>query len=138
MDYSIIRSWIVSLVGKQVSNRTVNRKISSLRAYYRFLQKIQQITTSPLAKHKALRTEKKVEVPFSEEEMRMILSEIPFEDDFEGVRDKLIIELLYATGMRRAELVNLKLADYNGSNNTLKVLGKRSKERILPASSINS
>ncbi|MGX1930832.1 tyrosine-type recombinase/integrase [Flagellimonas sp. 2504JD4-2] len=132
VEYTIIRSWIVSLVEGGVSNRTVNRKISSLRAYYRFLQKIQQITISPLAKHKALKTEQKVEVPFSEQEMETILSEIPFQEDFEGVRDKLIIELLYATGMRRTELVNLKLTDYNSTNKTLKVLGKRNKERILP------
>ncbi|MEX0313222.1 MAG: tyrosine-type recombinase/integrase [Allomuricauda sp.] len=132
VNYSIIRSWIVTLVDNGISNRTINRKISSLRAYYRFLQKIQRITTSPLIKHKALKTEKKVEVPFSENEMEKILSEIPFENDFEGIRDKLIIELLYTTGMRRAELVNLKLSDCNTSNQTLKVLGKRNKERIIP------
>lgn len=132
VDYTVIRSWIVSLVEKGVSNRTVNRKISSLRAYYRFLQKTEQLTVSPLAKHKALKTNKKVEVPFSEQEMEKILLEIPFGDGFEGVRDKLIIELLYATGVRRAELVNLKLTDLNGANRTLKVLGKRNKERLLP------
>ena len=132
MDYSIIRNWIVSLVDKGISNRSINRKISSLRAYYRFLQKIGQIKASPLVKHKALKTQKKVEVPFSEEEMEKILSEIPFADDFEGTRDKLIIELLYATGVRRTELVNLKLIDVDIRNGTLKVLGKRNKERILP------
>ncbi|WP_420321894.1 tyrosine-type recombinase/integrase [Flagellimonas sp.] len=132
VEYTIIRSWIVSLVNNGVTNRTINRKISSLRAYYRFLQKIQQIIVSPLAKHKALKTDYKVEVPFSEEEMHTILSEIPFEDDFEGIRDRLMIELLYATGMRRTELVNLKLTDYHEGKQTLKVLGKRNKERILP------
>lgn len=130
--YPIVRSWIVSLVGEGISNRTINRKISSLRAYYRFLQKIKEITASPLAKHKALKTEKKVEVPFSEEEMQKILLEIPFENDFEGIRDKLIIELLYATGMRRAELVNLKLGDINHTDYMIKVLGKRNKERMMP------
>ncbi|WP_420398984.1 tyrosine-type recombinase/integrase [Flagellimonas sp.] len=132
VEYTIIRSWIVDLVGNGISNRTVNRKISSLRAYYRFLQKIGQLNVSPLAKHRALKTNKKVEVPFSEQEMEKILLEIPFEDDFEGVRDKLIIELLYATGVRRAELVNLKCTDFNASGQTLKVLGKRNKERLLP------
>ncbi|WP_299488971.1 tyrosine-type recombinase/integrase [uncultured Allomuricauda sp.] len=132
IEYTVIRSWIISLVEEGISNRTVNRKVSSLRAYYRFLQKIQQITVSPLAKHKALKTEHKLEVPFSEQEMQTILSEIPFEDNFEGTRDKLIIEMLYTTGMRRAELVNLKLSDYNDANKTLKVLGKRNKERIIP------
>ncbi|TMU50477.1 tyrosine-type recombinase/integrase [Flagellimonas algicola] len=132
VEYTMIRSWIVDLVGNGISNRTVNRKISSLRAYYRFLQKIERLNVSPLVKHRALKTNKKVEVPFSEQEMEKILLEIPFEDDFEGVRDKLIIELLYATGVRRAELVNLKCADFNPTSQTLKVLGKRNKERLLP------
>ncbi|PWL37419.1 integrase [Flagellimonas aquimarina] len=132
VNYSIIRSWIVFMSNAGVTNRTINRKISSLRAYYRFLQKINQISVSPLVKHKALKTNKKIEVPFSEKEMEKILSEIPFNNDFEGVRDKLIIELLYTTGIRRAELVGLQLKDINNSNNTLKVLGKRNKERILP------
>jgi len=132
VSYTIVRSWIVFMSNKEVSNRTINRKISSLRAYYRFLQKINQISVSPLVKHKALKTNKKIEVPFSEKEMEKILSEIPFDNDFEGVRDKLIVELLYTTGIRRAELVGLQLKDINDSNSTLKVLGKRNKERILP------
>ncbi|WP_431127914.1 tyrosine-type recombinase/integrase [Flagellimonas flava] len=132
VEYTLIRSWIVDLVGNGISNRTVNRKISSLRAYYRFLQKIERLSVSPLAKHRALKTNKKVEVPFSEQEMEKILLEIPFKDDFEGVRDKLIIELLYATGVRRAELVNLRVTDFNPNSQTLKVLGKRNKERLLP------
>lgn len=132
MDYPIIRNWIVSLSNTGLSNRSINRKISSLQAYYKFLMKIGEIKSTPLAKHKALKTEKKVEVPFSEQEMDRILSEIPFEDNFEGMRDKLIIELLYTTGMRRTELVNLNLGAVDFSNATLKVLGKRNKERILP------
>ncbi|WP_228238924.1 tyrosine-type recombinase/integrase [Allomuricauda sp. M10] len=130
--YPMIRNWIVSLSNEGVSNRSINRKISSLQAYYKFLLKIGEITASPLAKHRALKTEKKVEVPFSESEMELILTEIPFEEGFEGERDKLIVELLYATGMRRAELVNLKVTDINLGNRTLKVLGKRNKERIIP------
>ncbi|MDC6366081.1 MULTISPECIES: tyrosine-type recombinase/integrase [Flavobacteriaceae] len=132
MDYTIIRSWIVSLVDKGIANRSINRKISSLQAYYRFLQKIGQITISPLAKHRALKTEKKVEVPFSEREMEKILSEIPFSEDFEGKRDRLIIEMLYTAGLRRTELVHLKVTDVDLGKSTLKVLGKRNKERILP------
>ena len=132
VDYSIIRSWIVDLVDSKVSNRTINRKISSLRSYYRFLQKIGEIGVSPLAKHKALKTKKKVEVPFSESEMEKVLSEMQFGSDFEGSRDKLMIELLYTTGMRRTEMVNLKVGDIDAGANTLKVLGKRNKERIIP------
>ncbi|MFT0716504.1 tyrosine-type recombinase/integrase [Flagellimonas lutimaris] len=132
VSYPLIRNWIVALSDQGVSNRTINRKISSLQAYYKFLLKVGDITISPLVKHRALKTSKKVEVPFSETEMEAILSEIPFANDFEGERDKLIIELLYTTGMRRAELVNLKISDVDLSGQVLKVLGKRNKERILP------
>ncbi|MDV7140899.1 tyrosine-type recombinase/integrase [Maribacter sp. TH_r10] len=132
VEYPVIRSWIVELVNSGISNRSVNRKIASLKAYYKFLQQIDLIAANPLAKHKALKTSKKIEVPFSEEEMRRVLSQLPFSDDFEGSRDKLIIELLYTTGIRRAELVNLKMGDVDLSERSLKVLGKRNKERIVP------
>ena len=132
IEYTIIREWVVSLVNAGISNRSVNRKIASLKAYYKFLQKIDAITVNPLAKHKALRTAKKIEVPFSKAEMKHILTEIDFKEGFEGIRDKLIIELFYTTGIRRAELIHLKMRDVNLENGTLKVLGKRNKERILP------
>lgn len=132
VEYNIIRNWIVSLVNADISNRSVNRKVASLKAYYKFLQRIGDIETNPLAKHKALKTSKKVEVPFSEEEMQRILFELPFEDDFEGRRDKLIIELLYTTGIRRSELINLKINDVDLTGRSIKVLGKRNKERIVP------
>ncbi|MEM9078031.1 MAG: tyrosine-type recombinase/integrase [Bacteroidota bacterium] len=131
-SYTFIRSWIVHLADKGLTNRSINRKISSLNAYYKFLQKTGHILTSPLVKHKALKTKKKVEVPFSEMEMEKILKLIPFNDDFEGLRDRLMIEMLYATGIRRGELVNLQLKDIDWSKKTVKVLGKRNKERLLP------
>ena len=132
VDYNAIRNWIIALVNVKISNRSINRKIASLKAYYKFLRKIEAITINPLAKHKALKTEKKVEIPFSENEMDKVLLEIPFTNDFEGVRDKLIIELLYATGIRRTELVNLKLVNIDIAQSILRVLGKRNKERIIP------
>ncbi|MBT8183304.1 MAG: site-specific integrase, partial [Eudoraea sp.] len=113
IDYTIIRSWIVELVETGINNRSINRKVASLKAYYKFLLKTETIAVSPLARHKALKTSKKIEIPFSESEMERIFEEVPFEDDFEGVRDKLIIELLYTTGIRRSELINLKLAELN-------------------------
>ena len=131
-EYNLIRSWIVHLVGDGLTNRTVNRKISSLVAYYKFLVKTEQIKVNPLAKHKALKTAKKVEIPFSEQEMVHILQQIEYPDDFEGSRDQLIIELLYTTGIRRAELINLRLKDFNLNTATLLVLGKRNKERLVP------
>ncbi|WP_430966149.1 tyrosine-type recombinase/integrase [Spongiimicrobium sp. 2-473A-2-J] len=130
--YTLIRSWIVHLVDQKCSNRTINRKIASLKAYYKFVLRIGKIKVNPLAKHKALKTPKKIEVPFSEAEMEEVLLQMPFEGDFEGVRDKLIIELLYTTGIRRSELINLKLRALDRPGKTLKVLGKRNKERIVP------
>ncbi len=132
VSYGVIRSWVVLLVDGAISNRTINRKIASLKAYYRFLQRIEKIDVNPLAKHKALKTSKKIEVPFSELEMQNVLRQICFEDDFEGLRDKLMIELLYTTGIRRAELINLKVSDVDFHRNTIRVLGKRNKERVVP------
>jgi integrase/recombinase XerC len=132
VNYSQIRNWIVSLVEKDITNRSINRKISALNSYYKFLLKTESIQANPLAKHKALKTSKKIQVPFSETEIVSVLDELHFEDSFEGIRNKLIIELFYSTGIRRIELVELKLKDVDYSNKTLKVLGKRNKERFVP------
>ena len=132
VNYSQIRNWIVSLVDSGISNRSVNRKISSLNSYFKFLLKTDAITVNPLAKHKALKTNKKVQIPFSEREMNVVLDELTDEKDFEGLRNKLIVELFYATGIRRIELIQIKLSDIDLHNKTLKVLGKRNKERYIP------
>lgn len=130
--YTFIRSWIANLVQQGISNRSINRKVASLTAYYKFLVKIEEIELNPLSKHKSLKVAKKVEIPFSENEMSKILTEINYKDDFEGTRDQLVIELLYTTGMRRAELINLRLTDIDVQTKTVRVLGKRNKERIIP------
>jgi len=132
VNYSQIRSWIVSLVDANVSNVSVNRKISSLKSYYKFLLKTKQIEVSPLLKHKSLKTPKTLQIPFSEKELNEVLTQIKYPEGFEGIRDKLIIDLFYTTGIRRTELIHLKIANIDQSNSTLKVLGKRNKERILP------
>jgi integrase/recombinase XerC len=132
VNYSQIRSWIVSLVDAGISNVSVNRKISSLKSYYKFLLKSKQIEVSPLLKHKALKTPKKIQIPFSEKELDLVLNQLQFPEGFEGVRDKLIIDLFYTTGIRRTELIHLLISNVNTSNKTFKVLGKRNKERILP------
>jgi integrase/recombinase XerC len=132
INYGIIRSWIVSLVDDGISNRSINRKISSLKSYYKFLLKTKQIEENPLAKHRALKTSKKLQVPFSEKEINEVIQLLSEEVGFEGLRNRLIVELFYATGMRRAELVNLRLSDISVSNKNIKVLGKRNKERIIP------
>ncbi|MCH7525230.1 MAG: tyrosine-type recombinase/integrase [Bacteroidetes bacterium] len=132
VDYPQIRNWIIQLVENKISNRSINRKISSLNTYYKFLLKVGTIKINPLTKHRALKTSKKVQIPFSENEINTVLDDFNFDDSFEGVRNKLIIELFYSTGIRRIELVQLKLVDIDVSNSTLKVLGKRNKERLLP------
>ncbi|MGB3344616.1 MAG: tyrosine-type recombinase/integrase [Aequorivita sp.] len=132
VNYSIIRSWIVSLVDSGISNRSVNRKISSLKTFYKFLLKIGKIEASPLAKHKALKTSQKIQVPFSEAEIENVMDLLKLENTFEGLRDRLIVELFYSTGIRRAELINIKMNDISLAQRTVKVLGKRNKERIIP------
>lgn len=130
-NYAAIRSWIVELVNDGLSNRTVNRKISSLNGYYKFLQRSNQLEHNPLTGHKALKVAKRIQVPFSEREIEEVLSSVDV-NDFESCRDKLLIEMLYSTGMRRNELIELKTIDLDFSNDTLKVLGKRNKERYIP------
>lgn len=137
-NYSQIRTWIISLVDDGVSNVTVNRKMQSLKAFYKFLLKTKQIEVSPVLKHKALKTPKTLQIPFSENEVAAVLNQISNPVGFEAIRDKLIIDLFYTTGMRRAELIQLKIENVNFSNHTIKVLGKRNKERILPLLSVVS
>lgn len=132
VGYGVVRSWIVSLVDGGISNRTVNRKMSSLKTYYKFLLKTDQIEENPMAKHRSLKTSKKLQVPFSEKEINQVIEMLAREEGFVGIRNKLIVELFYATGMRRTELVNLKVSDVSFYQKTLKVLGKRNKERIIP------
>jgi integrase/recombinase XerC len=133
VSYVQIRSWVVSLVDQKISNRSINRKVSSLKSFYKFLQKIKLIEANPLANHKALKTSKEVQIPFSVKEVNQVIAKIELEEDtFEAQRNKLMVELFYSTGMRRAELINLRLDSVDLHSGTLKVLGKRNKERIIP------
>ena len=132
VNYSMIRSWIVSMVDTGISNSSINRKIASLKAFYKFLLKTKQIESSPLLKHKSLKTPKILQIPFSENELDRVLNNLKFPEGYEGIRDKLIIDLFYTTGVRRAELINLKMQNVDLHSGTLKVLGKRNKERIVP------
>jgi len=132
VNYSQIRSWIVEMVNQKISNRTINRKISSLKSFYKFLVKTKQLKESPLLGHQALKVSKRVQVPFSEKEINEVINSLTFNNDFETVRNKLIVELLYSTGMRRAELIEIQKQAINFTNSTVKVLGKRNKERYIP------
>ncbi|WP_064965843.1 tyrosine-type recombinase/integrase [Tenacibaculum ovolyticum] len=131
VHYNQIRTWIVFLVNKGVSNRSVNRKMSSLKTFYSFLQKIGEVELNPLAKHKALKVQKKIQTPFDEGEVEQVLRLLREGDDFESVRNRLIVELLYSTGMRRIELINIKEKDVDFAKQVIKVLGKRNKERFV-------
>ncbi|AUC14260.1 integrase [Tenacibaculum sp. SZ-18] len=131
LEYNIIRSWIVKLVESNVSNRTVNRKVSSLKSYYKFLQEIEVISMNPLSKHKSLKVKIEPQTPFSMKEVKEVLMNLE-EGSFEALRDKVIIDFLFSTGIRRSELTNLRVKDVNLSSESVKVLGKRNKERIVP------
>lgn len=132
VNYAIIRSWIVYLNEQNNANNSINRKISALKSFYKFLLRIKEIPSSPLVKHKSLKTPKKIQIPFSEIELENVFLINDFANDFEGIRNQLIIELLYTTGIRRAELITLKWRNVDLENKVLKVLGKRNKERIIP------
>jgi len=132
VNYSQVRSWIVVLIENKISATSVNRKISSLKSYYKFLLKTKQISINPLLKHKSLKTAKKVQIPFSEKELQDVFELNSYSKDFEGIRNQLIIELFYTTGIRRAEMINLTLNNVNIVQKTIKVIGKRNKERIIP------
>ena len=130
--YTLIRSWIVTLVDQGLEHRSINRKISSLRSYYKFLYQIGQIDQHPLRNHKPLKAPKNVQIPLSEEEMLKLWDGSVFTEDYNGVLGKTIIELLDSTGMRRSELIHLKPENIDWDNHKIKVLGKRNKERYLP------
>jgi len=132
VPYSIIRSWIIELVEANISNRSINRKLSTLKSYYNYLLKSKQITQNPLRKHQSLKVSKKINVPFSEKEINEVIQNFGNIENFESIRDRLIIELLYSTGMRRAELIGLKNSSVDLSQRIVKVLGKRNKERQIP------
>ncbi len=130
--YAHIRAWVVFLVDSGLNNVSVNRKIASLKAFYKFLLKTKQISVSPLLKHRALKVSKNIQIPFSEKEMNSLDGVFKDDTDFDSLRDRLMIEMFYATGMRRAEMINLRCGDVNVGAATIKVLGKRKKERIVP------
>jgi len=132
VSYGEIRDWIVSLIQSENTPRTVNRKLSALRSYYKFLLRIGSIPVSPLKEHKALKTDTKVALPFSQEEIQRLLAADFFPEEYTGVLQRTVIQLLYYTGIRRSELIELKVQDVDLSEGLMKVLGKRNKERLLP------
>lgn len=132
VNYPLIRSWIVELSDAKIAASSINRKIASLKSFYKFLLKTKQIDGNPFVKHKSLKTPKQVQIPFSEKEINTLFEIHFLEADFDSIRNRLVVELLYTTGMRRAELINLDIHAIDFYGNTIKVVGKRNKERIIP------
>jgi integrase/recombinase XerC len=134
VNHSMIRSWLVFLLEKQNSPRTINRKITTLKSFYKFLLKEGSINQNPIRKIITPRTSKRLPVFVERERMEKLLDEIDFGEGFHALRDRLILEMFYATGIRLSELVNLKQSDIDFHQSSIKVLGKRNKERIIPFS----
>lgn len=132
--YGAIRSWVVSLVEMKLDPRSINRKIACLRSFFKFCLKQEAIEKDPMQKIKILKTSKKLPHFVHEEDMTKLLDNIEFETTLEGWRDRLIIELFYGTGIRLSELIGLKEQNVNLHERTIKVLGKRNKERVIPFS----
>lgn len=131
-DFTIIRTWIISLVEDGIKPVSVNRKIACLKTFYKFLLRQEVVAKNPMTKVRVLKSEKRLPAFVKESDMVNMLDKVTFEDSFVGWRDKLILELLYATGMRLSELIGLKETNINRHNLTIKVLGKRNKERVIP------
>lgn len=127
-----VRSWMAELMNNDISPRSINRKLSSLRAFYQYCMRRSAISKNPAASIPALKQKKRLPAFVEESSMNMLLDEIEFENDVIGKRDKLIIQLFYYTGMRLSELISLKVSDVDMHKKQLKVLGKRNKERIIP------
>ena len=130
VKYTTIRSWIINLSESNLSPLTINRKISALSRYYDFWIKSEKTKESPTKNHKRLKIQPKIIIPFSQDEVSTVMN--VFEDSFEGKRDILIIETLYSTGIRRDELIKIKVNDVFFNENLIKVHGKRNKERLVP------
>jgi integrase/recombinase XerC len=127
-----IRSWMVQLMQCRISTRSINRKLSSLKSFFKFLKQRGQLEKNPMSKIIAPKSGKRLPVFVNKDQMDMLFENVDFGEGFEGMRDKTIMELLYATGMRRSELIELELKDIYFENSSIKVLGKGNKERLIP------
>ncbi|MEO8086155.1 MAG: tyrosine recombinase XerC [Bacteroidota bacterium] len=132
VNHAMVRSWIVSMMEQKITPRSITRKITTLKTFYKFMLRNGEITTNPMQKVQAPKISKRLPVYVEEPNMKILFDEGDFGDDFTGVRDRLLMEVFYATGMRLSELVNLSDKDFDIGNCQVKVLGKRNKERIIP------
>jgi len=131
-NHKIIRAWIINLSSKKLAASSINRKIASLKSFYKYLITRDKIKDNPLKKIPSLKKEKKLPKFIKEDDMKMVFDKSKFKNNIKEIRNLLILELLYGTGIRLSELINLKIKDINSNKNEIKVLGKRNKERIIP------
>ena len=132
ISYKHIRLWLASMIDENKTAKTINRKISTLNTYFKYLEKNKVLIHNPIDKIIRPKVKKLLPEFIGEAEIYKLLSEYIYEDSYFGIQSQLIIELMYSTGIRRNELINLRMSDFDLSKNTLKVLGKRNKERIIP------
>ncbi len=132
IDHKGVRNWMISMMDDNMSARSVNRKITTLKSFYKYLMREGIVQSTPMDKILTPKQSKKLPEFVEVEKMNELLDRHEFGDDFSGMRNRLIIELLYATGMRRAELIHLADRDFDLESMTVKVLGKRNKERVIP------
>ncbi len=132
VDAGLVREWIASLMDKGLASNTINRKLSSVRAYYKYLLRKGEIAVDPLRKVTGPKKKKPLPVFLREGEMDRLLDDMDFGEGFEGCRDRMIIEMFYATGMRLSELIGLDDKDIDFSASLVKVTGKRNKQRLIP------
>lgn len=130
--HPMVRSWLAQMLDYGISPRSVKRKITALKSFYKFLLKEERIKEDPTIKLVPPKMSKKLPAFVEEEQMRYLLDELDFADGYAGLRDKLMIELFYSTGIRQSELIHLRIKDIDLSSNLIKVLGKRNKERLIP------
>lgn len=132
VDADLIRGWVLSLMEEGCAETTVNRKLSSLRSFYRYLLRQKAVAVDPAAKVVGPKKKKPLPVFLRDEDMDSLLEDNGFAQTFEGVRDRTMLEVFYSTGIRRAELIALKDADIDFSSSVIKVTGKRNKQRLIP------
>ena len=134
VNHTFIRSWLVKMMEQSITPRSINRKITTLKTYYKFLLREGEVTINPMLKIVAPKNSKRLPEYVEQEKMDRLLDFTDFKEGYEGMRDKTIIELFYATGIRLSELISLNHFSFDFYNNAIKVLGKRNKERIIPLS----
>ncbi|MGB0778444.1 MAG: tyrosine-type recombinase/integrase [Flavobacteriaceae bacterium] len=131
IDYDDCRAWVLFLLESNLSKRTVNRKVSSLSSFFKYAIQVDSCAKNPLANHRYLKIERKVSLPFSQNELAE-LNQLEAENNFESSRNLLMLDLLYTTGMRRAELIGLEISDVDLSQSQVRVYGKGGKYRLIP------